>query len=787
MDKQGKIIMKTYEIRIWGTVQGVGFRPFVHRLAKKHGLTGFVSNDGSCVLIVIKADNKQLEEFISDLKEKKPQSSDIVNLQVTENTCGVIAFKEEVEDTRPLYDDFRIKPSTDNSDKPIFISPDIAVCDNCLKELYQDTNRRYLHPFISCMECGPRFTIIDRVPYDRENTTMSDFPMCHSCLKEYKDIDDRRYHAQTISCHDCGPQLEFKESEKDKEITGFDAFDRAVEILKHGGILAVKGIGGFHLCCSPFNENTVIELRKLKGREEKPFAVMFDSITEIEKYCIVSDEEKKQLLSKESPIVLLKRKESDISKAVFKSSRYLGCFIAYTPLHKMLINTTGPLVMTSANISDQPIITDNEKIMSLNSKGLSGVLYNERRILTGIDDSVIKVNPSTGVQFIRRARGFVPLPLYLGDRFNKTKPILACGSDLKNTFCIAEGGFAYLSQYGGDLEGEETFKIYKENIAWFERIFRIKPEKICCDLHPGYYSSKYGREMGIEVLEVQHHHAHILSVMAENCLYNPVIGVAFDGTGYGTDGAMWGGEFLIVSTEGFKRAGHLKYVPMLGGDSSVKEAFKTGYSYLFDSGLEMHIEDEKWQLIKAAITNNINTVMSSSMGRLFDAVAFIAGIKDYSSFEGECAILLENYAAEYIETFNLNYAFSDYTLGKSVNGYKPYNYDIIELDGKLVGDMKRCIEEIFADSLKGADRRKIAWRFHFTVIDYILTMCTKMRELYKINDVALSGGVFQNSIIFEGAVNVLRHNGFNVFYNVKVPVNDGGISLGQAFAAMLNE
>ncbi|HOP99880.1 MAG TPA: carbamoyltransferase HypF [Acetivibrio clariflavus] len=787
MDKQGKIKMKTFEIKLWGTVQGVGFRPFVHRLAKEHGLTGFVANDGSCVLIVIKADNKKLEEFIRDLKQKKPQSSDIVNLQVTENTCGVIASKEKLQNVNSLFDDFIIKPSTDNSESPVFIAPDIAVCDNCLNELYRETDRRYLHPFISCMECGPRFTIIDMVPYDRENTTMSDFPMCASCLKEYKDIDNIRCHAQTVSCHDCGPQLEFVEAGKVGKLTGFEAFLRAVEILKQGGILAVKGIGGFHLCCSPFNEDSVNRLRKLKGREEKPFAVMFDNIAEIEKYCIVSSEEKKQLLSRERPIVLLKRKKSDICKSVFKSSKYLGCFMVYTPLHKMLINSVGPLVMTSANISDRPIIIDNEKIMSLMDKGLSGVLYNDRRILSGIDDSVIKVNSSTGIQFIRRARGFVPLPLYLGDRFKNVRPILACGSDLKNTFCIAQNGYAYLSQYGGDLEEEEAFRKFRENIKRFERIFKIKPEKICCDLHPGYYSSKYAKKYGIEVLEVQHHHAHILSVMAENCLYKPVIGVAFDGTGYGTDGAMWGGEFLVVSPEGFKRAGHLKYVPMLGGDSGVKEVFKTGYSYLYDSGLDIHIRDEKWPLMKAALANNINTVMSSSMGRLFDAVSFIAGIKSYSSFEGECAILLENCASDYMEAFSLTNAFYDYPMGKSVNGCMPYSYDIIEMDDKLVGDMKRCIEEIFADSLKGEDKRKIAWRFHLTVIDYILTMCTKLRELYNINDVALSGGVFQNSIVFEGAVNVLKHNGFNVFFNVKVPVNDGGISLGQVFAAMLEE
>lgn len=766
--------MKTYEIRIWGTAQGVGFRPFIHRLAKKHNLAGFVSNDGSCVLIVIKADERQLKDFVCDIKQKKPQPSDIVRLQVTERNSGDI----------DLSGDFRITTSTDNSESPIFISPDFIVCDNCLKELYEETNRRYLHPFISCMECGPRFSIIDCVPYDRENTTMSDFPMCSSCSEEYKNIEDRRYHAQTISCYECGPQLKFKKVDSDKETTGFEAFEQAVKILEQGGIIAVKGIGGFHLCCTPFNKNSVARVRKLKGREEKPFAVMFDSTMEVEKYCFLSEEEKKQLLSRESPIVLLKRKESDICEGVFKSSKYLGCFLTYTPLHKLIINTIGPLVMTSANISGEPIIIDNLKMMSLSDKRLSGILYNNRRILTGIDDSVVKVSSNNSVQFIRRARGFVPLPVYLGERFKKGRPVLACGSDLKNTFCVGQNGYAYLSQFGGDLEEAQSFKVYKENIERFERILSIKPEKVCCDLHPGYQTSKFAKECGLEVLEVQHHHAHILSVMAENCLYHPVIGIAFDGTGYGTDGAMWGGEFLIASPDSFIRAGHLKYVPMLGGDSSVKEAYKTGYSYLFNLGLEMYIKDERWQLIKAALTNNINTVRSSSVGRLFDAVSFLAGIKDYSSFEGECAILLENYAAEYGAMHSQHGLFMDYSSEKMKDFCKSYNYQISEVDGKLIGDMNRCIREIIADRENSADKREIAWRFHLTIIDYILNMCTRIRELYKIKDVALSGGVFQNSIIFDGAVSVLKRSGFNVFFNTKVPVNDGGISLGQAFAGM---
>ncbi|NLL05001.1 MAG: carbamoyltransferase HypF [Clostridiaceae bacterium] len=766
--------MKNYEIRICGTVQGVGFRPFIHRLAHKHNLDGFVSNDGACVLIVIKANEKQLKDFVCDLKQKKPQSSDIVSLQVSERNCGDI----------DLFDKFKIKPSNNNTESPIFISPDFTVCENCMKELYEETNRRYLHPFISCMECGPRFSIMDCVPYDRENTTMSDFPMCSSCSEEYKSIKDRRYHAQTISCHKCGPQLKFRKVGSDKEIMGFGAFDQAVKLLKQGGIIAVKGVGGFHLCCSPFNSNSVARVRKLKGREGKPFAVMFDSVMEVEKYCFVSEKEKKQLLSRERPIVLLKRKESDLCEEVFKSSKYLGCFLPYTPLHKMMINTIGPLVMTSANISGEPIIIDNLKMMSLNDKLLSGILYNDRRILSGIDDSVVKVSSNNSVQFIRRARGFVPLPVYLGERFKEGRPVLACGSDLKNTFCVGQNGYAYLSQFGGDLEEARSFKVYKENLERFKRIFCIEPERVCCDLHPGYQTSKYARECGLEVLEVQHHHAHILSVMAENRLFHPVIGVAFDGTGYGTDGAMWGGEFLVASTDTFIRAGHLKYVPMLGGDSSVKEAYKTGYSYLYNSGLEMYIKDDRWQLIKAALKNNINTVRSSSMGRLFDAVSFLAGIKEYSTFEGECAILLENYAAEYGGVHSQQEGFMDYSSENIMDFYKPYNYEINEIDGKLIGDMNRCIREIITDSVNGVDKREIAWRFHVTIINYVLKTCTRIRELYKINDVALSGGVFQNSIIFEGAVKVLKCSGFNVFFNTKVPVNDGGVSLGQAFAGM---
>lgn len=779
MDKQSTDLMRVYEIRIWGTVQGVGFRPFVHRLAKNHNLSGYVSNDGASVLIVINAEEKQLEVFLQDLRENKPQSSEIVRLDVTEKTCGYVASGSS--------SDFKIKPSSDNSDTQVFISPDLAVCDNCLKDLYEENNRRYLHPFISCMECGPRYSIIDSVPYDRENTTMLDFPMCSSCSEEYRSLEDRRYHAQTISCHKCGPQLKFREIGNSDEVIEFEALRRAVDILKQGRILAVKGIGGFHLCCSPFDKNAVERLRELKGREEKPFAVMFDEVAQVEKYCVVNEEEKKQLLSRERPIVLLERKESDISVSVFKSSRYIGCFLSYTPLHKMLINLSGPLVMTSANLSGEPIITDNEKIMTLDAKKLSGVLYNERRILTGIDDSVVKVSLENGIQFIRRARGFVPLPIYTGGKALNSNPILACGSDLKNTFCLTQNGYSYLSQYGGDLYEVGNYNAYKENVNRLKKLLRIKPEKICCDLHPGYQSSKYAREYGIEVLEVQHHYAHILSVLAENNLSSQVIGVALDGTGYGTDGNMWGGEFLLASPYSFSRAGHLMYVPMLGGDSSVKEAWKTGYSYLYSAGLETHIDDERWHVIKAALDNNINKVLSSSMGRLFDAVSSIAGIKDYSGFEGECAIMLENYACDFQKAHKLQTIFSETGAVQPDSWWKPYNYDIIEVDGTLIGDMSLCIREIVMDSLNGVDKSAISWRFHLTVIDYILKMCTKIRELYKINDVALSGGVFQNSIIFEGAVKVLKHSGFDVFFNKKVPANDGGISLGQAYAGMFKD
>ncbi len=789
--------MKIFEIRIWGVVQGVGFRPFIHRIAEAHNLGGFVSNNGACVLIVIQAEDTQLENFLHDIKIKKPQSSEIVRIDVTEMDCGNFDSRSPwskcfasiggfIYDHDFCFDKFKILPSTDAYDNQVFISPDLAVCDNCLKDLYNSDNRRYLHPFVSCMECGPRYSIMDCVPYDRENTTMSDFSMCDSCSEEYKSIRDRRYHAQTISCHQCGPQLKFRQSASDKEITGTDAFAAFVEMLKKGKVLAVKGIGGFHLCCSSFDTIAVEALRELKGREEKPFAVMFDDLAQIERYCFFSEEERKWLLSREKPIVLLRRKESEISASVFKSSRYLGCFLAYTPLHKMIISSCGPLVMTSANVSGEPIIVDNERVMALDGEILSGALYNERRILTGIDDSVIKVSKGNGIQFIRRARGFVPLPLYLGDDVKNTGSVLACGSDLKNTFCLTQNGYAYLSQYGGDLEEVGNYVAYKQNIERLKELLRINPWIVCCDLHPEYQSSRYARECGIRVFEVQHHYAHVLSVMAENNLQKQIIGVAFDGTGYGTDGNMWGGEFLVASPDGFIRAGHLMYVPMLGGDLSVKEAWKTGCSYLYSSGLEAHIKDERWPVIKAAFEYNVNKVLSSSMGRLFDAVSYLAGIKDYSDFEGECAVLLENYAANYLSLNKLQDIFVNIETDSAYSWYKPYQYDIIDMDGVLVGDMKRCIGEIVSDSINGIDKADIAWRFHMTVIDYVVKMCTKIRKLYKINEVALGGGVFQNSIIFEGAVSMLKSNGFKVYFNTKVPVNDGGISLGQAYAAMFS-
>ncbi|QAT42684.1 carbamoyltransferase HypF [Aminipila luticellarii] len=786
MDKT-KCKVMTNKIIVSGIVQGVGFRPLTFRVAKKNNIKGTVQNIGGMVEIIAQSSDEDFENFLYDLQHAECEGCEIINIEITDITS----------ETTESFDQFKIIESTSNEVVSI-IPPDLATCDTCLEELYKKDNRRYQNPFISCMSCGPRYTIMEVLPYDRDNTTMEDFPMCGECNAEYISPESRRFHAQTISCYDCGPYLIFKEYDRDRKNVKRDKlyrkkavqcdphkvniyknkirFQRAVEVLKNGGILAVKGIGGYHFVCSPFMEHTVQNLRKLKGREEKPFAVMFESVEAIREYCDVSVPEKKLLESKARPIVLLYSHNEKMAPSTYKGSIYCGAFLPYTPLQTMLLRECGPLIMTSGNISDQPIIREDREMLSLRSPLLDGVLYNKRRIIRSVDDSVAKIVDGKA-QLVRRSRGYVPYPVFLQESRNNLK-IFAAGGDLKASFCLYNRGSAVVSQYFGDLEERSILEEYKKSVDDLSKLLKMEPDMAVCDLHPNYFSTRFTESLNKPILYVQHHHAHIASVMAEHNLKGKVIGIAFDGTGYGTDGNIWGSEFLICQGAEFQRAAHLKYAPMLGGDQSMKDAKKTADCFLVEAGLEQYIHDDRSDLIQAALRNHINTVLTSSMGRLFDAVSSILGILDENHYEGECAAYLEKEAllAEKSKIFPEPMSFK--ILRKD---------DMIEIDPAPVLEVLcRFREETDHTGASFLSRRQsLALGFHYALAEAIRNVCRLLREQHQVSTVAFSGGVFQNSVLTNRLIKQLRQDGFMVYYNIAVPPNDGSISLGQTYVGIM--
>ncbi len=790
---------KTVKIKIWGIVQGVGFRPFVAKLADRFQMQGEVLNIGGLVDIILTDTPDKIECFLEALKQEKPLPAEIVHLKI-----------EALEPRE--FSTFTIQDSDEGDDEAAMIPADLSICPDCLAELQDEKNPRYLHPFISCMVCGPRYTIIDKIPYDRENTAMTDFPMCDFCCEEYTDRMDRRYHAQTVSCHDCGPILEFRMTREKEErqeaasvgIIGIHAdekiMERAVQpyawagmLLLKGKIIALKSIGGYNFVCSPFKEETVKKLRRLKIREEKPFAVMFRDMEQIREYCHVGTEEEELLLSNAKPIVLLERKPSDICQEVYKTSRFIGAFLPSMGIQYMLIDLCGPLIMTSANLSDMPIIKDDEEMFDLQDKMnwepdgeklLSAVFYHERKIRIPLDDSVSRVIDGQP-QMIRRAKGYAPVPLYINNKLTKQDMILATGGQLKSSFSLSKGPFAYIGQYLGDLDSREAEQLYEENVERMETLFRIQPKLIVSDLHPLYfttqYAAQYAQNHGVKHLKVQHHHAHVASVIAEHDLQEPVIGVSFDGTGYGTDGAIWGGEFLVCQGTDFRRAGHLEYVKMIGGDASMREGWKSAFSYLYHYRKLKEPEDSRWAIVKAGLEHNVNTINSSSMGRLFDGMAAFAGIHDRNRYEGECAIMLENAAAEAmaegLEPWEMAFDImqSDITERDTI-AKEAFRRILIS-----AAPIFRCTED---GLLAGIDKRRIALGFHFAVADMVLQVCKMIRQKDELNTVALTGGVFQNKILMERTLAMLRSENFRPCYNISVGPNDGGICLGQNLIGM---
>lgn len=681
-----------------GIVQGMGFRPAAQRIALDLGITGQVKNSGGNVKIIVTGDNKALDEFVRRL---------VGLFEIKKYSSETIAETE--------FDGFKIVHSDFDSETP-FITCDLATCPECEKELLDKSNRRFMHPFISCVNCGPRYTIINRLPYDRENITMSDFEMCGECAEEYTDPQDRRCHAQTIACNGCGPRLSM-------------SIDDSVAILKKGGVLAIKDIGGYHLACRADCENAVKKIRELKGREAKPFAVMFKDIDEIEKYCLVNDKEKELLLSTARPIVLLK-KVRDFHKCVCGDSDYIGAFLPCNPLQIMILDRVSPLVMTSANITAEPIIIDDEEIKKFGVP----VLSHDREILTPIDDSVVCVNAGR-TQFIRRARGYVPLAIDIG--IKAKCDTLVTGGDLKAVFGFHRDNYVFLSQHFGDLEDSAVFHTYKSNIDRFAKLHGFKRDKTVCDLHPNYYSSN----LFDADIKIQHHRAHIASVIAEHHLTGKVLGFAFDGTGYGDDGTIWGSEVILFDGKSFERKEHLEYTKMLASDEVSKNA---------DLALDCYLGGN--DLVDRAIENNINTVLSSSMGRLFDAVASVLDICHCNDYEGQCACALEKAASKVEKAYPLT----------------------VSLDPKAI------LCEI--KSLKNSvPKEELALGFHLMLCRLI----TQIAEKYQIKNIALGGGVFNNRILTENTFKSLEEKGFSVYINEKVPCGDGGIALGQAYISAL--
>jgi hydrogenase maturation protein HypF len=731
---------KTYSIKVKGIVQGVGFRPFVFRLAKERDLKGFVRNEGGNVAIEVQGEENECSSFLESLKTKKPPMAEIMGIEV---------YEMERRD----FDDFSIDDSA-QSEEDRFISPDIATCDDCLSELFKSKDRRYLYPFINCTNCGPRFTIIDSLPYDRERTTMKKFRMCGDCETEYKDPADRRFHAQPDACPVCGPQVELWQ--KERIATGNRAIELLIHALLEGKIVAIKGIGGFHLACDATNENAVREMRRKKGREEKPFALMSGSVERINAFCYVSEEEKSSLMSPRRPIVLLrKREDCGIVESVAPNNRYLGFMLPYTPIHHLIFHSIDkPLVMTSANLSEQPIMQTNDDVISSNLGDFS--LVHNRDIRTRCDDSLIFVGPDGKEAMMRRARGYVPLPISARVK----EGILACGGHMKNTFAITLRNEVILSQHIGDLD--EALPFYEEEIEHFKNLFSMEPRIIAYDAHPEYLSTKYALVQEGQKIAVQHHHAHVCACMAEDGL-DEALGVAFDGTGYGEDGNVWGGEFMVADYERFERIAHLKYVPLPGGDRAVMEPWRMKLVYLSEAfggdayGIPLVSDPErkKWDVISKAMKRGINSPLTSSAGRLFDAVSALLGVRDVINYEGQAAIELEMMASE----------------------EEKGSYEVSIRDGEI--SCTSLIEGIVNDLLRGEKKDRIAGKFHNSMAEMILDVCASQG----MNDIVLSGGVFQNRLLLEKTFDLLSKNGYSVHMHHRVPTNDGGISLGQACIA----
>jgi hydrogenase maturation protein HypF len=783
--------MEGLKISIKGVVQGVGFRPFVYNLARSLAIKGFITNTADGVAMAVEGD--RLDVFIERLRGEAPALARIMSMDIS--PAGISGFS-----------DFLIRESS-GSGRFTHLSPDVSVCEDCLHEMLDRNDRRFLYPFINCTNCGPRYSITKTVPYDRAHTTMSVFEMCDECLSEYLNPSDRRFHAQPNACPFCGPQLDLViTGGNEKTVPGHDQLQRTQGLLGEGKIVAVKGLGGFHIACDATNREAVSKLRERKRRSNKPFALMAPDIDTIRKYCVVTAHEETLLLSRRRPIVLLQKlQDAALPQEVAPKNRFIGFMLPYTPLHHLLfcypdVNETAAsgsrlsvLVMTSGNIAEEPIIHTNDEACLKLSPIADAFLLHNRDIFMRVDDSVIKVNeqnlapnnnpllrncPSDPMLFfIRRSRGYVPEPIPLLD---DGPDVIGCGADLKNTFTITKGAYAIPSQHIGDMENYETLRFFEETLTNLRSVYHAEPEAVAYDLHPQYLSSqwalRFATERGstLKTLGIQHHYAHVASVMAEHGLREKVIGVAFDGTGYGGDGSLWGGEFLVADVEGFSRAGHIKYTPLPGGEMAAREPWRMAVSYLKEAAaeelmdfigptgfMEKYGKDAVERMAKISSDRKFSP-LSSSAGRLFDAVSALTGICDKNTFEGESAIALESVVIQGVQ--------EDYPVDI---GFK----SMIEIDFSL------AILKIIADMERQVGSDIIATKFHNTVAAAIISVVLKLSLVNNIRKVVLSGGVFQNTYLLNRLIENLRAEGLHAYVNEIVPCNDAGISLGQAYIA----
>ena len=744
-----------FRIRVTGIVQGVGFRPFIYRLAIDYDLSGFVLNDSEGVLIEVQGAKAVLQSFCKQIKSSAPPASKVNEVRFKE-----IAFVAGEEA-------FVIKQSSKAVECEAMISPDLAICDDCKKEIADRNNRRYNYAFTNCTNCGPRFSIVQDIPYDRKYTTMKDFLMCDSCQSEYDNPLDRRFHAQPNACSDCGPVYRlFGEA----EIIADDVISKARKEIKKGAIIAVKGIGGYHLACDAFNEEAVAKLRKRKLREDKPFAVMAKNLATVKKLCFVNDKEEHLLQSAMAPIVLLqKAKTYNLALAVAPENLYLGVMLAYAPIHYLLLQDDDVFVMTSANLSDEPIVYKDEEVDKQLKEIADYKLIHNRLINIRVDDSVARVFRDRP-QILRRSRGFAPAPLDITSLGEKDVSILACGAELKSTFCLTKHNRAFISQHIGDLENMAVYNSYKESLALFERLFDIKPNVVACDMHPDYFSTKYAKSLNLPLIKVQHHHAHIASVLAEHHLNQDVIGVALDGTGYGEDGCIWGGEFMLANLNDYKRVGHFAYTPLPSGAKAVKEPWRLSLWQVYLAhgedfkNLYPELLKDNWQLLLKATENRLNAPLSSSAGRVFDTVAGMLGICHIINYEGQAAIELEKIAS-----------FSD-EKGELLP------YEIRTEAGQYILDFKSLYKSLARLKLKYSISY-IAKSFHLTVAKTIGEIVRRIGVDTGLKKVAFSGGVCQNIMLLDLLHRELETD-FEVYINEKVPPNDGGIALGQASIAL---